>query len=96
MLIENTASSVKFELTAADCLKPGVNFNLVISFDISLRDQEGLSPGVCLRCIHHKAKFVLCSNGTMSSIKDLFLYSHRGKAAKVKPSAGQRFQTAFD
>lgn len=64
MLIENTASSVKFELTAADCLKPGVNFNLVISFGTSVRDREGLSPGVYLRYIHHKAKFLLCSNGT--------------------------------
>lgn len=82
MLIENTASSVKFELTAADCLKPGVNFNLVISFDISVRDREGLSPGVSLRC--------LCSNGTTSSTKDIFLYLHWGKAAKVKTSADSK------
>lgn len=81
MLIENTASSVKLELTAADCLKPGVNFNLVISFDVSVRDREGLSPGVCLRCI--------CSNGTVLRMKDIFLYFHWGKAAKVKPSAGR-------
>lgn len=93
MLIENTASSVKLELTTADCLKPGLNFNLVISFNISVRDREGLSPGVCLRCIYQKAKFLLCSNGTMLSIRHISLFT-LGKR-KVEPSAGRRFQTAF-